>query len=466
MRTRNTTRAALALSALLFVPLDMVSAAEVHPVNGGGQPASGGATGDLWGVAANDSNLLVWEREPEASEYSIMRSEDNGAFTEAFRLPNSRVSDFDVSNVTKPTTFCYRVTALDGRGKPIRQYRELCLGRSTSTAAANSIQCTRVCPVPYPTIDSMCLSDEDFVAPTLSEAEIESLFAAYGSFLQGTITDVDGTPINPAHLIFTAAQTYQINPKVLLATMDKESRAISVLKTRPTGRGGNELLRCIMGYNVPNCTSATGGATIREQIDRAAWQFRKDLTFLNEGKPLLGGWQVGVTTQSDPPHENLSVTPATKAVATLFSYTNVVGHWWCGEAAGGNSLFCCTWAQLFNVLGPPPPSLAVSLTATPNSGPAPLNGVTLQANVTGTPNETINYTFYCDRPDQGTNITQPWDYKKDTVLRTQMRASGICDYLYKNPGIYTAKVIVEQGNGAVEKRVQVTVGGSPSGCFP
>ncbi len=95
-----------------------------------------------------------------------------------------------------------------------------------------------------------------------------------------------------------------------------------------------------------------------------------------------------------------------------------------------------------------------------------MNGVTLQANVTGAPNETINYTFYCDRPDQGTNITQPWDYKQDTVLRTQMRAPGICDYLYKNPGIYTAKVIAEQGNGAVEKRVQVTVGGSPSGCFP
>jgi hypothetical protein len=116
---------------------------------------------------------------------------------------------------------------------------------------------------------------------------------------------------------------------------------------------------------------------------------------------------------------------------------------------------------------PPPPPLSVTLSATPNSGPAPLNGVTLQANVTGAPNETINYTFYCDRPDQGTNITQPWDYKQDTVSRTQMRTpGGTCDYLYKNPGIYTAKIIAEQGNGAAQSQVTITVSGTTSGCFP
>ncbi len=117
---------------------------------------------------------------------------------------------------------------------------------------------------------------------------------------------------------------------------------------------------------------------------------------------------------------------------------------------------------------PPPSNLSVILTATPASGPAPLNGVILQANVTGAPNETINYTFYCDRPDQGTNITQPWDYKEDTISRTQMRTpGGTCDYLYKNPGIYTAKVIAEQGNGAAQSQVTITVsGGTTSGCFP
>ena len=80
------------------------------------------------------------------------------------------------------------------------------------------------------------------------------------------------------------------------------------------------------------------------------------------------------------------------------------------------------------------------------------------------PSETMNYTFYCDRPDGGTNITPNPDAKFDSVFRTQVRALGLCRY--PTAKTYAAKVIVEQGNGAVEQRVQITVGGSPSGCFP
>lgn len=109
-----------------------------------------------------------------------------------------------------------------------------------------------------------------------------------------------------------------------------------------------------------------------------------------------------------------------------------------------------------------PSTLAVNLTATPSSGPAPLNGVTLTANVTGAPNETIDYTFYCDRSDAGVNITPNWNKKYDTVSRTQVRVPSLCNY---PSGTHTAKVIAEQGNGAAESRVQITVGSSIS-CFP
>jgi len=82
----------------------------------------------------------------------------------------------------------------------------------------------------------------------------------------------------------------------------------------------------------------------------------------------------------------------------------------------------------------------------------------LQANVTGAPNETINYTFYCNRSDAGTDIRPGWNQKYDGLLRTQVRLPGLCKY--PSAGTYTAKVIAEQGNGAVEKRVQVTVAGA------
>ena len=105
------------------------------------------------------------------------------------------------------------------------------------------------------------------------------------------------------------------------------------------------------------------------------------------------------------------------------------------------------------------------LSATPSSGPAPLDGVTLQANVTGNdPNQAINYTFYCDRSDAGTNIT-PNPNATFRVPRTQVKAPSLC--AYPTAKTYTAKVIVQQGNNsAAQALVPITVGGSPSGCFP
>jgi hypothetical protein len=111
------------------------------------------------------------------------------------------------------------------------------------------------------------------------------------------------------------------------------------------------------------------------------------------------------------------------------------------------------------------PQLRVSLLASPSSGPAPLNGVTLQANVTGNdPNQVINYTFYCNRSDAGTNITPNPDQQFFGIWSTQRRALSLCHY--PTAGSYTAKVIVQQGNNsAAEALAPITVGGSPSGCF-
>ncbi|PIW67856.1 MAG: hypothetical protein COW10_04385, partial [Candidatus Omnitrophica bacterium CG12_big_fil_rev_8_21_14_0_65_42_8] len=59
------------------------------------------------------------------------------------------------------------------------------------------------------------------------------------------------------------------------------------------------------------------------------------------------------------------------------------------------------------------------------SGTAPLNGVDLKATVSGTAVGTINYTFYCNRSDSGTNITAGWDAKPDGTSINPYTVSNI-----------------------------------------
>ena len=103
-------------------------------------------------------------------------------------------------------------------------------------------------------------------------------------------------------------------------------------------------------------------------------------------------------------------------------------------------------------------TLSVSLTPSPASGTAPLNGVALTANVSGTAIDTSNYTFYCNRSDTGTNITAGYAYKLDGTNSNPLSApAGVCNSVYSTAGTYTAKVIVERAAVAAEARVVITV---------
>jgi len=104
-------------------------------------------------------------------------------------------------------------------------------------------------------------------------------------------------------------------------------------------------------------------------------------------------------------------------------------------------------------------TLAVALTATPSSGQAPLNGVDLSVTVSGTATGNINYTFYCNRSDSGTNVTAPYDAKYDNQTVATMSVADVCNYL--NMGTYTAKVIVERGALAAENRTDIAVSNPP-----
>jgi PKD repeat protein len=110
------------------------------------------------------------------------------------------------------------------------------------------------------------------------------------------------------------------------------------------------------------------------------------------------------------------------------------------------------------------PTLSAQLTASPNQGTSPLSGVDLRASVSGTASGPITYTFYCDRPDSGTDI-RPGHAARfvNTQLNPQI-AVDACSY--PNVGTYTPKVIVERGNQVDEDRTTVTVSQSTGTCWP
>ena len=95
-----------------------------------------------------------------------------------------------------------------------------------------------------------------------------------------------------------------------------------------------------------------------------------------------------------------------------------------------------------------PPTLFVTLSATPNSGTAPLNGVRLKAVVNGNATGTINYMFYCNWNSSNNNWTNrvPPDFKIDGVVtESYTTANNVCNGKYDDPGTYYPKVIVERG---------------------
>jgi len=108
------------------------------------------------------------------------------------------------------------------------------------------------------------------------------------------------------------------------------------------------------------------------------------------------------------------------------------------------------------------PTLSVSLSANPTSGNSPLNDIDLTATAGGSQIGTINYTFYCNRSDSGTNITSGYVAKFDGISTNPKTIADVCDY--SSEGTYTAKVIIERGSLASESRQTITVSAPPCSC--
>ncbi|OGY44446.1 MAG: hypothetical protein A2729_02165 [Candidatus Buchananbacteria bacterium RIFCSPHIGHO2_01_FULL_39_14] len=143
---------------------------------------------------------------------------------------------------------------------------------------------------------------------SLSLSEIQYFLENKNSVLAKLILpDYQGVNKKAAEIIWQAAQESQINPRVLLATLQKEQSLITDLDPSQ-----NQLDKA-MGYRCPDdgvCSPKT--LSFGKQVDGAAWQFRQ---YLNQ--PNLWTYQAGQQYEID----GYQITPVNQATAGFYNYT-------------------------------------------------------------------------------------------------------------------------------------------------
>lgn len=92
-------------------------------------------------------------------------------------------------------------------------------------------------------------------------------------------------------------------------------------------------------------------------------------------------------------------------------------------------------------------TLLVDFSASPSSGLAPLNSVDLSAAISGTATGLITYRFDCTGDNVWDNVT--------TSASTSYTAPDLCNY--PNPGVYTAKAMVERGGLSSQGSIAMNV---------
>ncbi len=184
---------------------------------------------------------------------------------------------------------------------------------------------------------------------TMSAGAIQSLLSNVGSGLAG-FSDVEacsstiapyyhhcGQTISAAQIIYDSSQAYSINPRAILATLEKEQSLVTDPSPSPSQ------LNCAMGYN--SCSGFVGFFT---QVDNGTWQLRLSYELANgnsywgyspsqyacanghDTNPNNNLYSTGLypgrtVTFYDPGGTAETITIANAATASLYCYTPYVG---------------------------------------------------------------------------------------------------------------------------------------------
>lgn len=160
---------------------------------------------------------------------------------------------------------------------------------------------------------------------------IQGFLANHGSQLAGLSFNVNGSTLSAAQIIYNASQTYQINPKVILVTLQKEESLVD------DGGVYNQVhIDWAMGYSVCDSCGGSGSSSYKgfpQQIDQGTAAFRRYYNSLQANGYTISGW--GPTyikqlycydyevsdgfcpTTSTP----VSVQPANFVTSALYTYT-------------------------------------------------------------------------------------------------------------------------------------------------
>ena len=158
----------------------------------------------------------------------------------------------------------------------------------------------------------------------LSKAGVQSFLAAQPGILDTyKAADHLGVKRSAAAIIYLAAKAWQVSPKVILATLQKEQGLLST--TSPS----TSALQWAMGCG---CPDSGAHDSAYEGFGKQVWYGAESLH--DDGQ----GWQAGTAKVCG----DGTVKPADQATYSLYCYTP-----WIGLAGGGNKLFWTLYGQYF-----------------------------------------------------------------------------------------------------------------------
>lgn len=161
------------------------------------------------------------------------------------------------------------------------------------------------------------LDDRDIFDISMTREELERFLSSRGALGRILVTDIDGVDKRPAEIIWRVATSYKINPKYLLALLQKEQSLVE--DTSPNQRQ----LDWATGFAV--CDSCSMDDPIIQaykgfanQLEYAAKQHRERyLLQLLGGRTTVSGYAPGITKTVS----GMEITPKNNATAMLYTYT-------------------------------------------------------------------------------------------------------------------------------------------------
>ena len=329
------------LWCVLFIgllPTITFSSRNIAVVTAQVKPPVGQQTLDIWQTL--DYVQINWDDEKDAVGYHVYRAITRNDWQKVTTKPLSFSSFVDLP-LPGMNVIRYRVTFLDQQG----------VEHALTTTAEISYQPPAMQLQSATQFDrNNLISDAEYLSDTSVTADqVQTFLAARNSFLAGY-----RLPDNrlASQAIVEESLRNQINPIQILARLQTEQGLISA--TNPS----QNQLDYALGYGCPDtatCDQQYKG--FDRQVMAATLTLHAYIQEIDLNGQTRSGWAPGRSKQTSDP---LSVTPANRATAALYTYTPWVGEGGGGRSGvGANYLFWnlyYTYAQSFDVVPPINPS--------------------------------------------------------------------------------------------------------------